>query len=54
MESASIGQVCYINNVNFISIRSISDNANNESHIDYEKFKFIAAKNSAEIILSLL
>ena len=54
MESASIGQVCYINNVKFISVRSISDNANNESHVDYEKFKFIAAKNSSDLILGLL
>ena len=36
MEGASIGQVCYINKIPFIVIRSISDNSNNHSHVDFK------------------
>lgn len=54
MESASIAQVCYLNNVPFIVIRSISDNANNGAHIDFEKFIPIAVENSTEIIRNML
>jgi adenosylhomocysteine nucleosidase len=54
MEGASIAQVCYLNNIPFIIIRSISDNANNGAHIDYEKFKTIAVKNSTEILCRML
>lgn len=54
MESASIAQVCYLNNIPFIVIRSISDNANNGAHIDFEKFIPIAVENSTEIIRNML
>ncbi len=42
MEGASIAQVCYLNEIPFIVIRSISDNANNGAQMDYEQFKDIA------------
>lgn len=54
MEGASIAQVCYLNKIPFVVIRSISDNANNGAHMDYEKFKPIAVKNSTNIIESML
>ena len=54
MEGASIAQVCYLNNIPFVVIRSISDNANNGAHMDYEKFKPIAVKNSTSIIENML
>lgn len=54
MEGASIAQVCYLNSVPFVVIRSISDNANNGAHMDYEKFKFVAVKNSVGILKSML
>lgn len=54
MESASIAQVCYLNAVPFIIIRSISDNANNGAHIDFEKFVPIAVENSTNIIKEML
>ncbi|OFI07562.1 5'-methylthioadenosine/S-adenosylhomocysteine nucleosidase [Clostridium acetireducens DSM 10703] len=50
MEGGSIAQVCYLNNIPFIVIRSISDNANIGAHMDYEKFIPIAVKNSTNII----
>lgn len=54
MEGASIAHVAYLNDVPFLIIRSISDNANNGAHMDYEKFKPIAVKNSNIILRSML
>lgn len=54
MEGASIAQVCHLNHVPFIVIRSISDNAINGTHMDYEKFSDIAIKNSTNIIRNML
>lgn len=54
MEGASIAHVAYLNNIPFVIIRSISDNANNGAHMDYEKFTDIAVKNSNEILRNML
>ncbi|MGK0468012.1 MAG: adenosylhomocysteine nucleosidase [Clostridium sp.] len=54
MEGASIAQVCYLNEIPFIVIRSISDNANNGAHMEYEKFKDIAVENSTNILNNML
>ncbi|MGN2339643.1 5'-methylthioadenosine/adenosylhomocysteine nucleosidase [Clostridium cagae] len=54
MEGASIAQVCYLNSIPFVVIRSISDNANNGAHMDYEKFIPIAVKNSTNILKNML
>ncbi len=54
MESGSIGQVCYINNIEFGIIRAISDNGDNNSGIDYNEFVQTAAKNSIDLIANFL
>ena len=54
MEGASIAHVCYLNNTPFVVIRSISDNANNGAHMDYEKFTPIGVKNSTFILKSMV
>lgn len=55
METASIAQVCYLNSTEFLAVRVISDNINNEnSQLDYEKFKERAANKGFEIIKTLL
>ncbi len=54
MEGGSIAQVCYLNNIPFVVIRSISDNGNNGAHMEYEKFAPIAIKNSTEILKNML
>lgn len=54
MEGASIAHVCYLNNTPCVVIRSISDNANNGAHMDYEKFVPIAVRNSTTILKSML
>lgn len=54
MEGASIGQVCYLNQMPFVVIRSISDNAINGSHMDYEIFAPLAIQNSVLILKDML
>ena len=54
MEGASIAHTCYLNNIPFVVIRSISDNANNGAHMDFEKFTPIAVKNSTAILKEML
>ncbi|HSN58289.1 MAG TPA: 5'-methylthioadenosine/adenosylhomocysteine nucleosidase [Clostridiaceae bacterium] len=54
MEGGSIAQVCYLNDVPFVIIRSISDNGNIGIHMDYETFKPIAIENSTKILVSIL
>lgn len=54
MEGGSIAQACYLNHIPFVVIRSISDNANSDAHMDYDKFKTIAIKNSSEILKIML
>ncbi|MCL2773672.1 MAG: 5'-methylthioadenosine/adenosylhomocysteine nucleosidase [Oscillospiraceae bacterium] len=49
-ESGSIGHVCYINNVEFAAIRSISDNSDEDSHI----VMFKNLEKSAETAIGLL
>ena len=54
MEGASIAHVCYSNKIPFVIIRSISDNANNGAHVDFEKFTPIAVKNSTAILKEMV
>lgn len=54
MEGASIAHTCYLNNIPFVVIRSISDNANNGAHMDYAKFTPIAVKHSTAILKEML
>lgn len=50
MEGAAIAQVCYLNEIPFIIIRSISDKPNGNNQIDFEKYLEFASKNCAEFI----
>ncbi len=55
MEGAAIGHVCYVNNVPFTVIRSISDNASEEAgSMEYPTLCQHAAKQSQELIKILL
>ncbi|MCX7714397.1 MAG: 5'-methylthioadenosine/adenosylhomocysteine nucleosidase [Clostridia bacterium] len=54
MEGAAIGQVCFINGVDFCVIRAISDSADDDSHLSFREFAEMAAKNSIFMILSFL
>lgn len=51
MEGAAVAQVCYENNIPFIIIRTISDVADENSHIDFLSFvKEVSGKYSIEIV----
>ena len=53
MEGAAIAQVCHLNNVPFIVIRSISDIPNGKNQIDFNQYLKMASKNCAEFIKQL-
>jgi adenosylhomocysteine nucleosidase len=54
MESAAIGQVCYVNDVSYGIIRSISDNGSEDAGEDYTQFAKKAAKVSADVVKGFL
>ncbi len=54
METASIAQVCYVNRIPFIAIRTITDDANHSASENFEKNCQTASEISKEIILALL
>lgn len=53
MEGASIAHVAYINNIDFLVIRSISDNANEETSLN-DNIIQIASENSGNLVLEML
>jgi len=54
MEGGSIAHTCYLNSIPFVVIRSISDNANNGAHMDFEKSVPIGVKNSTTILEKMI
>jgi len=54
MEGAAIAQACYLNNMPFVVIRSISDGSDDDADVSFEKFVHIAAENSSLIVEELL
>ncbi len=50
MEAGSIAQVCHINNVDFGIIKSISDLADKNSHIDFHSFIKESSKSAALLL----
>lgn len=54
MECGAIGKVCYRSNTNLVIIKTISDGANDESDVNYDKFINMSANKSAKIVLKLL
>ena len=53
MESAAIGHCAYLNKLPFVSVRCISDNADDEGAMSFDEFEKIAAKRVAEIVLRM-
>ena len=53
MESAAIGHCAYLNSVPYVSVRCISDNADDEGAMSFDEFEKIAAKRVAEIVLKM-
>jgi adenosylhomocysteine nucleosidase len=54
MEGAAIAQVCHQFKVPFVVIRSLSDNANNDSPIDFDSYIIKAGLHSAMMVIALL
>ncbi len=53
MESAAVGQCCFLNEMPFVSVRCISDNADDEGAMSFDEFEKIAAKKVAELVLRM-
>lgn len=54
MEGASIAQVCYLNHIPFLVIRSISDTPNGNNTITYEEFLEKSSSNVAEFLKNII
>ena len=54
MESCAIAQMCYLNHIEFIVIRAISDVVGSSQIMDYNTFTPQAASKAAKLILQLL
>ncbi len=54
MEGAALAQVCAVNQIPFIIIRTISDKANGEAMHDFQKFLPVIAQNSFTVVNHLL
>lgn len=53
MESAAVGHACYLNELPYVSVRCISDNADDDGAMSFDEFEKIAAKRVAEIVLKM-
>jgi len=54
MEGAAVAQVCHMNTIPHVIIRSVSDKADGSAVADYDKFRFIVAENSFKIVDHML
>ena len=50
MEGAAVAQVCTVNDIPFVIIRSLSDLANEEAEVDFQSFVIYASKNSSMLV----
>ncbi|MEI7027844.1 5'-methylthioadenosine/adenosylhomocysteine nucleosidase [Paenibacillus sp. y28] len=54
MEGAAVAQVCVMNKVPFVIIRSMSDKADGSAHVNFAEFTVRASANSHQIIEQIL
>ena len=54
MEAAAVAQVCHHYEKPFIIVRALSDIAGKESHISFNEFLAVAAKESSEMVTELV
>lgn len=54
MEGAAIAQTAYLNNIPFLIIRAISDNADGSAGIDYAAFEKRAIENSVKLLYAII
>lgn len=54
MEGAAVAQVCDMNKIPFVIVRSMSDKADGSAHINFSEFTIFAAKRSYQIVDKML
>jgi len=54
MEGAAVAQVCWQQRVPFVVIRSMSDKAGKDAHMDMQSFYHVAARNSANLVMNMV
>jgi adenosylhomocysteine nucleosidase len=54
MEGAAVGQVCHMNQIPFVIIRSISDKADGSAHVNFSEFIKHASQRSANLVEKLI
>lgn len=54
MEAAAVAQVCYQYDKPFVILRALSDIAGKDSSVSFDSFLTTAAKNAAQIIMTML
>lgn len=54
MEGAAVAQVCYLSNIPFLILRSISDTPNNDNVITYEEFLLDSCDRVADVMNRIL
>lgn len=50
MEGAAVAQVCHMNDIPFVVIRSMSDKADGSAHVNFAEFTVTASENSYRIV----
>jgi adenosylhomocysteine nucleosidase len=54
MEGAAVAQVCSLNNIPHVIIRSMSDKADGSAHVNFAEFTVQASGNSYRIVDHML
>lgn len=54
MEGAAVGQVCAMNGIPFVIVRSMSDKADGSAHVNFVEFTKLASQRSYEIVRHML
>ncbi|UFJ61422.1 5'-methylthioadenosine/adenosylhomocysteine nucleosidase [Brevibacillus sedimenti] len=54
MEGAAVGQVCAMNGVPFVIVRSMSDKADGSAHVNFAEFTRLASQRSYAIVSRML
>ncbi|MBP1932928.1 5'-methylthioadenosine/adenosylhomocysteine nucleosidase [Ammoniphilus resinae] len=54
MEGAAVAQVCVMNQVPFVIIRSMSDKADGSAHVNFTEFTHLASERSYQIVAKMV
>ncbi len=54
MESAAVGHCAFLNDMPYVSVRCISDNADDEGAMSFDEFEKIAARRVADVVLEMV